>query len=41
MDEILELNRQYFEKKKNQNINLIYLEKIIKKLAKHKIVKIA
>ncbi len=40
MDEILLLNKKYFESQSQRNINLITVEKIIKKLQKHKILKI-
>ncbi len=40
MDEILELNSDYFESQKDTDVNLISVEKIIKKLQKHKIVKV-
>jgi predicted AAA+ superfamily ATPase len=40
MDEILELNADYFHSQKDWDVNLICVEKIIKKLQKHKIVKV-
>ena len=40
MDEILSLNSDYFNAQKDEDVNLISVEKIIKKLQKHKIVKV-
>ena len=40
MDEILSLNSDYFSSQKDEDISLISVEKIIKKLQKHKIVKV-
>lgn len=40
MDEILQLNREYFERETWQSPDLICVEKVIRKIQKHKIVKI-